>query len=349
MFIFLILCAAFSTLLAGVSSADNSSMFTNENNIIAGNMPANFDLAPLNVRISPSMITAGDQLSSMDYLVQNYSATSWRGTVDVKVYIFEQGKSVTSGTLIHNHSFVSNFTAKSSQRVTVQSPVIIPPNIPEGSYKIGVLLDILDSNTSNNARADLGATDIWVNAETTAPTIEITTPTSNVTYSTHQTSINIFGTASDNVGVTEVTWVNSSTGATGTASGTAPWAVNGISLNNGGNVITITAKDAAGNKGTATLTVTYTPVDINPPDTIITGGPSGITTSNNATFTFTGSDNETPISGLVYAAYLQGYDSGWSGFNSSTSITYSNLLDGPYTFQVQAKDQAGNTDPSPST
>jgi hypothetical protein len=72
------------------------------------------------------MITAGNQLSSMDYMVQNYSTTSWSGTVNVKVYIFEQGKSVTSGALIQNHSFVGNFAGKSFQRVTVQSPVIIP-------------------------------------------------------------------------------------------------------------------------------------------------------------------------------------------------------------------------------
>ena len=189
---------------------------------------------------------------------------------------------------------------------------------------------------------------IWVDAETTVPTIQITTPTSNPIYPTNQATINIFGTASDNVGVTEVTWVNSSTRATGTASGTTPWAVNGISLKSGSNVISVTAKDAAGNKGTATLTVTYTPVDIDPPDTIITAGPTGIITSNSATFTFTGSDNETQTSNLVYATYLQGYDSGWSGFSSSTSITYNNLLDGPYTFQVQAKDQAGNIDPSPA-
>jgi hypothetical protein len=346
--IFLIFCVTFFTLLVGVSSADNSSLLTNTNHIIAANMPATFDLGPLNVRISPSMVTAGNQLSSMDYLVQNYSTTSWSGTVNVKVYIFEHGKSVTSGALIQTHSFVGDFTAKSSQRVTVQSPVIIPPSIPGGSYKIGVFLDISDSNTSNNAMAVLGATDIWVDAETAVPTIQITTPTSNPTYPTNHAVIDIFGTASDNVGVTELTWVNSNTGATGTASGTASWTVNGIPLNYGSNVITVTAKDAAGNKGTASLTVTYTPVDINPPVTIITGGPAGIITGNSATFTFTGSDNETQTSHLVYATYLQGFDSGWSGFSSSTSITYDNLQDGPYTFHVQARDQAGNTDPSPA-
>jgi hypothetical protein len=142
--------------------------------------------------------------------------------------------------------------------------------------------------------------------------------------------------------------VNSSTRATGTASGTTSWAASGISLKNGSNVISVTAKDAAGNKGTATLTVTYTPLDTDPPDTIITAGPADIITSDSAAFTFTGSDNETQTSNLVYATYLDGYDRGWSDFSSFTSKTYNNLPDGPYTFQVQAKDQAGNIDPSPA-
>ncbi len=347
--IFLMCSLILSTGLARVSSADNPSIFANADYIIAGNRPGAFDLAPLNVRISPSIITAGDQLSSMDYLVHNYSTASWSGTVNVKVYIFEYGKSVTSGTEIQTHSFVGNFSAKSSQRVTVQSPVIIPPNIPQGSYRIGVFLDILDSNNSNNTSEALAATDIWVDAEIVIPTIQITTPTSNPTYLTNQATINVSGTASDNVGVTEVTWVNRRTGVTGTASGTASWTASGISLNKGSNVVSITAKDAAGNKGTATLTVTYTPLDIDPPDTIITGSPSSIIASNSAIFTFTGSDNETQTSNLLYATYLQGYDRDWSAFSSSTSITYNNLRDGPFTFHVRAKDQAGNIDPSPAT
>ena len=195
---FLIRCVMFTVLLAGASSAGSSSI---------GDIPATFDLGPLNVRISPSIITAGNQLSSMDYTVHNYSTASWSGTVNVEVYIFEHGKSVSSGTLIQQHSFAGNFTAKSSQRVTVQSPVIIPQNIPRGNYKIGILLDILDSNTSNNENPFWGATDIWVDPETTAPTVQITTPTSNPTYPTDQATITILGTASDNVGVTEVTWL----------------------------------------------------------------------------------------------------------------------------------------------
>jgi hypothetical protein len=90
-------------------------------------------------------------------------------------------------------------------------------------------------------------------------------------------------------------------------------------------------------------------VDTTPPDTSITGGPSGTITYNNPSFAFTGTDNVTPTANLVYATYLQGYDSGWSSFTSSTSRSYSNLPNGSYTFQVKAKDEARNEDPSPAT
>jgi len=97
------------------------------------------------------------------------------------------------------------------------------------------------------------------------------------------------------------------------------------------------------------LSVLIFPPDTTPPDTQISSGPSGTITYNNPSFTYTGTDNVTPTASLVYATYLQGYDSGWSNFSSSTSKSYSNLPNGSYTFQVKAKDQAGNEDPSPAT
>jgi len=54
--------------------------------------------------------------------------------------------------------------------------------------------------------------------------------------------------------VTQVTWANSS-GGSGTATGTASWTAGGIVLQAGANVLTITARDAAGNTATATVTV----------------------------------------------------------------------------------------------
>ena len=60
--------------------------------------------------------------------------------------------------------------------------------------------------------------------------------------------------------MTQVTWVNDR-GGSGTATGTTSWSVSGIVLLSGQNVLTVTARDAAGNTSTDTLTVTYTPAD----------------------------------------------------------------------------------------
>jgi hypothetical protein len=95
-----------------------------------------------------------------------------------------------------------------------------------------------------------------------APTIKISSPTTSGTYSTKNGLVTLSGTASDNVGVTSVAWTNSRGGG-GNASGTNSWSVSTLNLLGGENVITITAKDAAGNEGKASLAVIY-----NPPDAI---------------------------------------------------------------------------------
>jgi len=94
-------------------------------------------------------------------------------------------------------------------------------------------------------------------SDTTPPTVTITSPTSNPTYSTSSSPLNIGGTASDNVGVVLVAWANNR-GGSGPATGTTSWSANGITLYSGDNVITVTAYDVAGNTGSDTLTVTYT-------------------------------------------------------------------------------------------
>src|SRR5215470_6053557 len=92
-------------------------------------------------------------------------------------------------------------------------------------------------------------------ADTTAPSVTITSPTSASTFTATTPSVTLQGTASDNVGVTQVTWSNSR-GGNGVASGTSSWAASGIALQLGSNTLTVTARDAAGNASTATLAVT---------------------------------------------------------------------------------------------
>ena len=93
--------------------------------------------------------------------------------------------------------------------------------------------------------------------DTIAPTVAITSPTTAGTYDTADALITISGNASDNVGVTSVTWANSA-GGSGTASGTESWSISDISLVEGENIVTVTAADAAGNQNSASLAVTHT-------------------------------------------------------------------------------------------
>lgn len=106
------------------------------------------------------------------------------------------------------------------------------------------------------------------------PTASITAPTSGTTYSTNTTPLTtLAGGATDDVGVTSVTWAcptctptsGTATCATCGSTATAPsWSVASIGLASGANVITVTANDADTQTGTDALTVTYTPLTAAP-------------------------------------------------------------------------------------
>ena len=85
---------------------------------------------------------------------------------------------------------------------------------------------------------------------------------------------------------------------------------------------------------------------VTPPETVIESGPSGPTRDNTPTFTFSGSDDVTPSSSLLYSYKVD--EGTWSPFQAATSATTNVLSDGPHTFYVRAKDEAGNVDASPA-
>ncbi len=118
-----------------------------------------------------------------------------------------------------------------------------------------ITITAVDTNVPSNE----GSTSftVFFTVESTPPTVTITTPTSNPTFAATATPLAIGGTASDNVGVTQVTWANSR-GGSGTASGTTNWTAS-VPLQTGSNVITVTARDAVGNMGTDVITVSLSP------------------------------------------------------------------------------------------
>src|SRR5207248_1030490 len=93
-----------------------------------------------------------------------------------------------------------------------------------------------------------------------SPALAILTPTSAPTYLTIARLLNLAGSASDNVGVSQVSWSNDRGGG-GIAAGTATWSINDIALQPGLNRITVLARDAAANTSSSILTVTYSPLD----------------------------------------------------------------------------------------
>jgi hypothetical protein len=107
----------------------------------------------------------------------------------------------------------------------------------------------------------------------TNPSIAITVPTTDTVYDSPSRVLNLFGNASDNVRVKRVEWMNSR-GGSGLAAGTGNWVAGNISLQEGENVITVTARDVAGNTASDVITVKYQPVIL----TVLSSNPdSGVT------------------------------------------------------------------------
>ena len=106
--------------------------------------------------------------------------------------------------------------------------------------------------------------------------VTITSATVNPT-TTGTKTLTLAGTVSGHEGVPQVTWANSH-GDGGTATGTTNWTASGIILQPGANVLTITARDAAGNAGATIFTVNYAPpptiTSINPTSVIAAGSGS---------------------------------------------------------------------------
>jgi hypothetical protein len=113
----------------------------------------------------------------------------------------------------------------------------------QGSAHVSQVVTI----TSQTVSSPPGGSDM------TPPALTIGSPGAT-SVSTSASTIAFSGTASDNVGVTRVTW-STNTGGSGAASGTTSWSAT-IPLLVGSNVVTIRAYDAAGNSGWRSVVVT---------------------------------------------------------------------------------------------
>ena len=123
--------------------------------------------------------------------------------------------------------------------------------------------------------------------------------------------------------------------------GTTWW--NTTNYGDGTAVLSAIATDSEGNTGTASRSVV---IDNTPPDTKIISGPAEQTNQTMATFAFAGIDNLTPSGNLYFAWRIDG--GAFTSFGTAATANVSGLSAGSHSFEVIARDLAGNVDPTPA-
>ena len=200
---------------------------------------------------------------------------------------------------------------------------------------LAVARDVAGNRATSTART---VTVSNITPDTTLPTVTITTPTTLTSYLAPTGSVTIGGTATDNIGVTLVSWSNSA-GGTGTMTGTASWSGT-ITLQSGVNTITVTGRDQAGNTNTDTIAVTYTPIVT---DTQVPSTPANLSGTSPSTsqidLSWTASTDNTAVTG--YQIFANG-----TQVATTTTTAYSHTNLSPFTtyaYTISAYDAAGKT------
>lgn len=139
--------------------------------------------------------------------------------------------------------------------------------------------------TATDASGNTSTDKITVTLDTTVPQISIDDPAS---LTTTEASVSLTGTASDDRGISSISWSNSA-GGSGTCSGTTSWSANNVPLTPGSNTITVTVKDIAGNTASDNVTLTFN-------DTV---APIVTITSPTSNATYTTTDNSIRLGGTA--------------------------------------------------
>ena len=194
--------------------------------------------------------------------------------------------------------------------------------LTDGSHDFEVRATDVDGNTDPTP-----AVHSW-EVDTTPPDASITTGPGNPTNSTSAS----FVLTSTEAGTTFQCSLDGGAYADCASSDNYP------GLAEGNHAFSVRATDAAGNTDPTPATHNWR-IDLTPPDTSITNGPPGSTTSTSASFYFASTET-----GSSFECSL---DSG--AFVSCTSPkTYTGLNVGSHIFSGRTTDAASNTDPTPA-
>jgi len=183
--------------------------------------------------------------------------------------------------------------------------------------------------------ANVGVTVSNTVLDTTPPSVAITSPTNNATV---QGTVNINGTASDNISVSSVA-ISIDGGAYVATAGTTSWTFswNTTLLTNGTHTITAKATDSSNNTNTQQVTVIVNNPDTTPPS-VPTGLTVGTVTTSTVSLSWTASTDNIAVTG--YKIYRGGTQIGTTAATSFTDVGLNQST--TYSYTVSAYDAAGN-------
>ena len=255
---------------------------------------------------------------------------SWTASTDnVGVTRYSVYRSTTSG-----------FTPSLANRIAqVTGTTYADSGLAAGTYYYVVKAEDAVGNLSGASNQ----ASVVIAADTTAPTVSVTSPADGATVSG---TISVTASASDNVGVVGVQFKldGANLGAEDTS---APYSVswNTATASTGGHALSAVSRDAAGNSttsGIVNVTVTAPPADTTPPTVSVTAPAAGATVSATINVTASASDN-VGVAGVQFK--LDGANLGAEDTSSPYSVSWNTTTasNGAHTLTAVARDTAGNS------
>lgn len=218
----------------------------------------------------PNVITESLQIQIADGVTNLYAFTHGRGVWRVMVNNTGCGYALTPSTVNANANAANgaiNITAQPGGcgwGVVSNAPWLKVQGSGSGNGSVNYAIDANMTFAARVATATIAGRTFTVfqtgREDIEPPVIAITDPQVSPTVVNTSGLISVAGTIRDNNAVIAVTWTTDR-GAAGAASlsGGENWAAADIPLSPGMNLITVTARDAAGNLGRATLNVASAP------------------------------------------------------------------------------------------
>jgi hypothetical protein len=151
------------------------------NQAIQDGLPVTVDLLPLKVTLSTSTVNAGNTLSWVDHLVANHSKANHSGTLTIKLYLSGDKAITADDVLLAEGSISSSISRTSALSVHWTSVWPIPATTASGTYYVGVILQIADADTTNNATGEWDVAPLTVIGQATATSTPTRTRTATST------------------------------------------------------------------------------------------------------------------------------------------------------------------------